>query len=164
MGHLGPDTLGPDWDEERAVANLIADPTRAIGEVLLDQRVLAGRGQPLQTEVCFLRGLSPWTPVGEVADPRAVVRLAQRTLRANRDQYSQSTTGRHPQGRASTGCSSAPASRAGGAAPGSASAMQGEPPRERITYWCPPCQPGPAPAPGEAPVPPRPLGRPATDA
>ena len=27
VGHLGPDLLGPDWDEERALANLTRDPS-----------------------------------------------------------------------------------------------------------------------------------------
>jgi endonuclease-8 len=42
VGHLGPDLLGPDWDAERAAANLRRNPQAAIGEALLDQRNLAG--------------------------------------------------------------------------------------------------------------------------
>jgi endonuclease VIII len=42
VGHLGPDVLGPGWDPARAVANLRREPHRAIGEALLDQRVLTG--------------------------------------------------------------------------------------------------------------------------
>jgi endonuclease-8 len=42
VGHLGPDLLGPDWDPDRAVANLHTRPDQAIGEALLDQRLLAG--------------------------------------------------------------------------------------------------------------------------
>ena len=44
VGHLGPDPLGPDWDPERAAANLRAAPGRPLGEALLDQRNLAGIG------------------------------------------------------------------------------------------------------------------------
>src|SRR5204863_6925452 len=44
VGHLGPDLLGPDWDEDEAVRRLSADPQRAIGEAPLDQRNLAGIG------------------------------------------------------------------------------------------------------------------------
>ena len=43
-GHLGPDLLGPDWDCAEAVRRLSAQPDRAIGEALLDQRNLAGIG------------------------------------------------------------------------------------------------------------------------
>ena len=63
VGHLGPDLLGPDWDPDEAVRRLAADPDREIGQALLDQRNLAGIGNLYQAEVCFLLGVSPWTPV-----------------------------------------------------------------------------------------------------
>jgi endonuclease-8 len=66
VGHLGPDLLGPDWDPDEAVRRLAADPDREIGPALLDQRNLAGVGNLYQAEVCFLLGVSPWTPVREV--------------------------------------------------------------------------------------------------
>src|ERR1700745_3294180 len=44
VGHLGPDMLGPDWDQAEAERRLLADPARPIGEALLDQRNLAGIG------------------------------------------------------------------------------------------------------------------------
>ena len=67
-GHLGPDLLGPDWDCAEAVRRLSAEPDRPIGEALLDQRNLAGIGNVYKAELLFLRGLSPWQPVGSVAD------------------------------------------------------------------------------------------------
>lgn len=66
VGHLGPDLLGPDWDPERALDNLRADPPRALGEALLDQRNLAGIGNVYKSELCFLLGVTPWLPVGEL--------------------------------------------------------------------------------------------------
>src|SRR5258708_5446613 len=36
VGHLGPDLLGPDWDADEALRRLLLDPSRAIGEGLLD--------------------------------------------------------------------------------------------------------------------------------
>jgi len=42
VGHLGPDLLGPGWDEDEAVRRLSAEPARAVAEALLDQRNLAG--------------------------------------------------------------------------------------------------------------------------
>src|SRR4051812_39338495 len=44
VGHLGPDLLGPDWEPEQALANLLSDLARPLGEALLDQRNLAGIG------------------------------------------------------------------------------------------------------------------------
>ena len=59
VGHLGPDVLGPDWDPAEALRRLRADPDRAIGTALLDQRAIAGPGNVYKSEVCFLRGVDP---------------------------------------------------------------------------------------------------------
>src|SRR5579859_7690524 len=93
VGHLGPDLLGPDWDPAEAERRLRADPARPVGEALLDQRNLAGIGNIFATEMLFLRGLSPWRPVGEVADLRALVGLGQRLLDANKERAGMVTTG-----------------------------------------------------------------------
>ncbi len=93
VGHLGPDVLGDDWDLDRAVANLRADSRREIGEALLDQRLLAGLGNVWRTEACFLAGVSPWTPVGEVADLPGLVRRAQAMVTAGARGGHQVTTG-----------------------------------------------------------------------
>jgi endonuclease-8 len=145
VGHLGPDLLGADWDVEEAVRRLSADPAREIGPALLDQRNLAGIGNLYQTEVLFLRGVNPWTPVGEVPDLAGMVRLAQRLLRANRDRWEQITTGNTRRGeglwafeRPGRPCRRCRTPIALG--------EQGDPPYQRLTYWCPTCQPGPAPA------------------
>lgn len=62
VGHLGPDLLGPDWNPEQALANLLADPARPLGEALLDQRNLAGIGNVYKCELCFLLGATPGSP------------------------------------------------------------------------------------------------------
>src|SRR6185312_9956171 len=67
VGHLGPDLLGPDWDAEQAVANMLRDPAVPVGEAVLDQRNLAGIGNMYKCEMLFMERLNPWTPVGEVA-------------------------------------------------------------------------------------------------
>src|SRR5215467_511509 len=68
VGHLGPDLLGPDWDEAEAARRLRAAPTRAIGEALLGPRNVAGIGNIVLTETLFLRGVSPCSPVAERPD------------------------------------------------------------------------------------------------
>ena len=93
VGHLGPDLLGPDWDAAEALRRLAADPDRGIGEAILDQRNMAGAGNVYKTEVCFLRGISPWTRVGDVEDMAALVDLTKRLLEANKHTYLQVTTG-----------------------------------------------------------------------
>ncbi|OKI89499.1 DNA-formamidopyrimidine glycosylase family protein [Micromonospora sp. CB01531] len=136
VGHLGPDLLGPDWDPDEAVRRLVAHPDESIGEALLDQRNLAGVGNLYKCEVLFLRGVSPWTPVGAVPDLAGTVALAQRLLAANRGRWTQSTTGSLHRGQTSYvyGRRAQPCRRCGTAI---RKAEQGE----RVTYWCPACQP-----------------------
>ncbi|HEX6869516.1 MAG TPA: DNA-formamidopyrimidine glycosylase family protein, partial [Micromonosporaceae bacterium] len=92
VGHLGPDPLrAPDqpggWDAAEAVRRLRSQPDRSIAEALLDQRNLAGVGNMYKSEVLFLRGIHPWTPVAAVTDLDAVVSLACRLLRAHRGRW-----------------------------------------------------------------------------
>ncbi|MCU1529843.1 MAG: glycosylase [Frondihabitans sp.] len=93
VGHLGPDLLGQDWDPATAVANIARDPHRAIGLALLDQRLMAGIGNVYRNELCFLRGVLPTRPVGEVRELPKMVDLAHRLLVANKDRVERTTTG-----------------------------------------------------------------------
>ena len=95
VGHLGPDLLGPDWDLPTALANLRREPQRAIGEALLDQRMLAGIGTLCDSESLFLERVHPWTPVGELDDSALehLVERAHRLLHVNAGRAVQSTTG-----------------------------------------------------------------------
>ncbi|WP_395573398.1 Fpg/Nei family DNA glycosylase [Streptomyces sp. BK79] len=147
VGHLGPDLLGPDWDADLALANLRADPARPLGEALLDQRNLAGIGNVYKSELCFLLGVTPWLPVGDLPDPHAVKvpALAKKLLEANRDRPVRRTTGLRGQDLFVYGRASRPCLRCGTPV---RVANQGDGSRERPTYWCPACQPGPAPRPG----------------
>ena len=136
VGYLGPDLLGPDWDPDEAVRRLAAHPDETIGEALLDQRNLAGVGNLYKCEVLFLRGVSPWTPVGAVPDLAGTVALVQRLLAANRGRWTQSTTGSLHRGQTSYvyGRRAQPCRRCG-------TAIRKEELGERVTYWCPTCQP-----------------------
>jgi endonuclease-8 len=93
VGHLGPDLLGPDWDADAALENLLRDPSRAVGLALLDQRVMAGLGNVYRAELCFLRGILPPRPVGEVDEPGKLVQLAKRLIEANKHRVERTTTG-----------------------------------------------------------------------
>ncbi|GAA0635151.1 Fpg/Nei family DNA glycosylase [Streptomyces thermocarboxydovorans] len=94
VGHLGPDLLGPDWDPEVALANLLKDPDRPLGEALLDQRNLAGIGNVFKSELCFLLGVTPWLPVGALPGDRAAYlpELAKALLDFNRERPIRRTT------------------------------------------------------------------------
>ncbi|WP_121702797.1 DNA-formamidopyrimidine glycosylase family protein [Streptomyces sp. E5N298] len=147
VGHLGPDLLGPDWDPARALDNLGADPARPLGEALLDQRNLAGIGNVYKCELCFLLGVTPWLPVGELPADRAALlpTLAKKLLEANRDRPVRRTTGLRGQDLFVYGRAPRPCLRCGTSV---RVADQGDGSRERPTYWCPACQRGPAPLPG----------------
>jgi endonuclease-8 len=140
IGHLGPDLLGPDWDEQEAVRRLTAEPDRPLGEALLDQRNLAGIGTIYRTELCFLTGYDPRTPVGAVTDPLRMVRLARSMLDQNRNQPQICTTGDKRRGRSLWvyGRQHQRCLRCGSPI---VHAELGEPGRARVAYWCPRCQP-----------------------
>ncbi|MFF4270007.1 Fpg/Nei family DNA glycosylase [Streptomyces sp. NPDC001536] len=144
VGHLGPDLLGPDWDPDRALANLLQDPARPLGEALLDQRNLAGIGNVYKSELCFLLGVTPWLPVGTLPEDRAakLPTLAKKLLEANRDRPVRTTTGRRGQDLFVYGRARHPCLRCYTPV---RMANQGDGSRERPTYWCPACQTGPAP-------------------
>jgi endonuclease-8 len=142
VGHLGPDLLGADWDPAEAVRRLRERPDRSIADALLDQRNLAGIGNLYKAETLFLRGVSPWTPVSDVDDLDAMMTLAQRLLASNRGRWDQTTTGSLRRGeqhwvfeRAGRRCRRC----------GTTIRRASEGDHERISYWCPTCQPGPAP-------------------
>jgi endonuclease-8 len=140
VGHLGPDLLGPDWDEQEAVRRLTADPERPLGEALLDQRNLAGIGTIYRTELCFLTGYDPRSPVGVVADPLRMVRLARSMLDQNRQLPQICTTGDMRRGR-NLWVYGRPGERCLRCGTLIAYAELGEPGRARAAYWCPSCQP-----------------------
>jgi endonuclease VIII len=142
--HLGPDLLAPDWSDDHhaeAVRRLTADPDRELGQALLDQGVMAGVGNVYKVELCFLLGVSPWSPVSAV-DPAKAVSLARKLLLRNALRPNRNTTGDLRRGRElwvygrqRNGCL-----RCGGRV---VAARQGSAPQDRVTYHCPHCQPGP---------------------
>lgn len=145
VGHLGPDPLGDDWDAERVVAAIAQQPEAEIGELILDQRVIAGPGNVYKSEVCFLAGVDPRTPVRDVADVRRVVALLARTMRANRTTGTQVTTGDLRPGRQRWvyGRAGEPCFRCRSKIRRAEQKGYGG---DRVTFWCPTCQPPPTPS------------------
>lgn len=132
VGHLGPDLLGDDWDAETAVANLLREPERTIGEALLDQRNLAGIGTIWRAETLFAERVNPRTPAGEVADLNALVNRAHtlllraidvETWRETRWVYNKA-------GRPCPRCGTRISCE-----------EYGPSTQERLVWWCPRCQP-----------------------
>ena len=148
VGHLGPDLLGLDWDLDEAVRRITEQPDREIGPALLDQRNLAGIGNLYKAETLFLRGITPWTRVADVDDLPALLRLAQRLLEANKHHWAQATTGDTRKGRNHWVFERPrqPCRRCGDPIAVAEQGEPGAPEQARLTYWCPHCQKGPAPA------------------
>jgi endonuclease-8 len=142
LAHLGPDLIHDDvdWDEVLVRARRCGASTMA--DLLLDQTVMAGIGNVYTSESLYLQRLHPGTPPAALDDAtiRACGERARRLLIANEDQPSRSTTGRRGPdaamwvyGRAGRPCRRCRTTiEVDGFASG-----------ERLTYWCPGCQPRP---------------------
>jgi len=73
LAALGPDILADEFDAAGFLGRLRADdPTRAIGEALLDQRNVAGIGNIWKSEGLWEAALDPWRPVASVSDEEAL--------------------------------------------------------------------------------------------
>ncbi len=85
LGRLGPDLLAEPFAEPEALRRLRAQADRELGEVLLDQSVIAGLGNVYKSELCFITGLHPFMPMSAVADERLrqLLTIGRRLLRAN---------------------------------------------------------------------------------
>src|SRR5919205_785372 len=81
---LGPDILARPTDLDGITANLRRDPRRAVGDALLDQRLVAGIGNLWKAEALWEARVSPWRPVAGVSDAelRAVLEAAHERMPA----------------------------------------------------------------------------------
>ena len=132
LSALGPDVLAPEFDHHRFLARLHGeDPTRTLGDALLDQRNLAGIGNVWKAEGCWEAQIDPWRRVGAVSDEEVlavVERVRPRMLRSAND--GPRTIKPRVYRRAGQPCPRCGARvRAWG---------QGD--ANRTTYWCPGCQ------------------------
>jgi endonuclease-8 len=139
LNALGPDLLSASFDASEAVRRLAGRPSVALGEALLDQRALAGIGNVIKSETCFMERADPWAVVGSFSDAAllAVVDRARRLLAANTAGGRRVTTGIGAPGGSLWvyGRAGRPCRRCGTLIRG---ARQGE--QARMTYWCPRCQ------------------------
>ena len=132
LAGLGPDVLAREFDERAFLRRLREDdPTRGVGDALLDQRNLAGVGNLWKSEGCFLAGVDPWRPLGELDDEQAL-----RLVDAVRAPMLRSLEGGHQArprlvyDRAGRPCPSC----------GTPIRARGQGDDNRTTYWCPRCQ------------------------
>lgn len=144
IGHLGPDVLGGDWDENRAVTNLLASGGIPIAQALLDQRNLAGLGTIFTSEPLFMEGLHPWRSAAELGEGavRAVVRRASTLLHRSMEVGAPTPTGDPREPTFVFGRRGLPCRRCGRPV---RMAQVGPPTQERVLCYCATCQGGLAP-------------------
>jgi endonuclease VIII len=132
LAALGPDVLADEFDAERFLRRLREDdPTRPIGETLLDQRTIAGIGNLWKAESCWDAGVSPWRATRDVSDEEAlaVVGAARPRMLASATRGHQDRDHRVYR-------------RAGRPCPrcGARIRARGQGDDNRRTFWCPRCQ------------------------
>lgn len=144
---LGPDLLGQPFDRTEALGRIRARGADPIGDVLLNQRVLAGIGNVFKSEILFLAGLDPFTPVSALADAdlERIVDLSRAQLTANvmtRSQTLSRATGRRTTRSLDPNETLWVYSRGGKPCRRCGAIIQSRKTGEdaRLTYWCPSCQ------------------------
>jgi endonuclease-8 len=154
LRRLGPDLLGPEFDQDEAVRRLRSRPERAVADALLDQSAVAGAGNIYKSETLFLCGVWPFAPVATLDDEtlRRLLAMARRllTLNVRESEPGGIVTYR---GLRRTTHRADPAERlwvySRGGRPcrrcGTAIVMERQGVHARVTYFCPRCQPEPTP-------------------
>ena len=129
---LGPDIISGDFDEDEFVRRLRRDdPTRPIGDAILDQRTIAGIGNLWKVEGCWLAGIDPWRRTADVNDEEAL-----RIGRGIRPLMQESAMhGMQDAYRTIYGTTGRPCPRCGALIQ-----ARGQWDDNRLTYWCPGCQ------------------------
>jgi endonuclease VIII len=138
VGRLGPDVLDDAADLADMAARLREHADRAIGDALLDQSIVAGFGLIYVTETLYLRGISPFTRVGDIADVEGLVTTGRDLMRSNRGHGAQTSTGSLRDQHYVYGRAGRPCRRCGTAI---RFGQQASGPYVRDAYWCPNCQP-----------------------
>ena len=132
LSRLGPDILARPPDLDAMLGRLRAESSsRAVGDALLDQRLVAGIGNLWKAEALWQARVSPWRPLAEVDDAelRATLEAAHTLMRASVDGPRPVRRVYRHAGRPCPRCGDTVRSR-----------PQGD--DARTAYWCPGCQVG----------------------
>jgi endonuclease VIII len=147
LASLGPDPLDTSFDPGEALRRMRAQPRMTIDDALLDQRVLAGVGNVLKSEILFVSGVPPFAAIADLPDATLgrVIDAACDLLKANvltHVQLLSRATGRRTTrsldpsaklwvyGRGGKSCRRC----------GARIEMRKTGIDARLTYWCPRCQ------------------------
>lgn len=128
---LGPDILASPPDFDAMVVRIRSiDQARAVGDALLDQRLVSGIGNMWKAECMWAACLSPWRALRAVTDDELerTLRDAHRLMRGRLD----GARARHAVYR-----------KVGRPCPRCGATIRSHPQGDgaRMAYWCPRCQP-----------------------
>jgi endonuclease-8 len=139
IGHLGPDVLAPELDVAAAGGRILAEGARGIGEVLLDQTVVAGLGTIYMTETLWAHRVWPWAPAGELGDDVAegLVRTSRALMLRSVEARTPTATGDVRRTSNVFGRERRPCPRCGTPV---VRAEVGTAPTARRVFYCPSCQ------------------------
>ena len=144
---LGPDLLGEGFDDLEVAKRIRERSTALIGDVLLNQRVMAGVGNVFKSEVLFVAAVDPFAPVSSLSEAQIarIVAVAREQLAANvlgRTQTLSPAFGRRttrsldPREKLWVyGRGGGPCRRCGSKIEAKKTGIDA-----RLTYWCPRCQ------------------------
>jgi endonuclease VIII len=133
VAELGPDVLDERFDAPAFLRRLRADdPTRGLGDALLDQRNVAGIGNMWKAEACWNAGVDPWRPLRTVGDDEAVavVEAIRPRMRRAAQNGPREHAGHGVYNRAGRPCPRC----------GTLVRARGQGDDNRTTFWCPGCQ------------------------
>jgi endonuclease-8 len=133
LARLGPDVLADPPDFDAMLARIArADGSRWLGEILLDQSLVAGIGNMWMAEALWRALLSPWRRLRDVsaAERRLALVTASTLMRASVDADRDPRRQIYP--------------RAGRPCPRCRTPIRawGQGDANRTAYWCPTCQEG----------------------
>ena len=129
---LGPDIIAPDFDPAQVLRRLREDdPTRPVGDALLDQRSVAGIGNLWKCEACWEAQIDPWRATAMTSNDEILALLsAVRPRMQASAAHGMTSRDNRVYGRAGRPCRRCETSIA----------VRGQGDGNRPTYWCPGCQ------------------------
>jgi endonuclease-8 len=148
---LGPDLLGSAFLADTAATRLLEHAAEEVGNVLLNQKVMAGIGNVFKSEICFACGVNPFRAIATLSKQEVdcLLSTARRFLAANVAEGSGDAIVTYTGGRRTTGSSDPSARlwvyhRSGDQCRrcGTTILMRKQGIGARSTYWCPDCQKG----------------------
>ena len=147
LGRLGPDVADDNFDRGLVLQRVRANGSLAVADALLDQRILAGIGNVLKSEILFVAGVHPFTAVQDLDDETLgrILDVSRRLMKMNITEMFATTGPRL--GRRTTGSLDPSQTlwvygRGGQGCRKCGSRVQSRKTGvdARLTYWCPSCQ------------------------